>query len=214
MKFTLLLIIIVLSSNSWSTAQISDLLIFEGEEIRLHVNPLEKFYERYPDRRLKGLPASTALWRGYIATFGFDNGELVLREMESQEWDEGRSIEVSIIEKAFPTKTERKLDWYSGVLVCPRGKLVNYVHLGYASEFEKYTVFIVKNGKLDSYKKFTLRGYKKYKWKQFKAFKKTDEYTKVYDEIESQIEGDEKFDIEKFIYQSGGYTNEFIFPFK
>ena len=214
MRILLFSIIYSFCLQVWGTAQISDVIEFEGESLRLYVNPLEIFYKKHPDRRLKNLPTSTALWRGYIATFSFQGKKLILKEMESQEWDEGRPIDVSIINRAFPKLEERNLDWFTGVLVCPKGELVNYRHMGYASEYEKYTVILVKNGKLEDFKHFSLRKYRKYKWKQFKAYKKTDEYKKLYKEISLRFQDDKKFNTEEFIYQTGQYTSELLFPLK
>jgi len=36
--------------------------------------------------------------------------------------------------------------WYSGRLVIPRGKQIEYVHMDYLSRYERYTIIDIKEG--------------------------------------------------------------------
>lgn len=66
------------------TAQVPDVLIYQGDTLALYANPLEDFYhEENPRPRSFGLQGgwSTACWRGYRATWLIENDQLYLIEI-------------------------------------------------------------------------------------------------------------------------------------
>lgn len=38
--------------------------------------------------------------------------------------------------------------WFTGVLIVPRGEMVEYVHIGYQSVYERYVILVLKKGKV------------------------------------------------------------------
>ena len=52
----------------------------------------------------------------------------------------------------FPGKTKVFADWYSGVMRIPHGKMMKYVHQGYASLYEKELFLRFESGVLVSYR--------------------------------------------------------------
>jgi hypothetical protein len=51
------------------------------------------------------------------------------------------------LDKLFPDQPQPVLaKWYSGILIMPRGKLVQYVHMGYESRFERYLIMDIQEG--------------------------------------------------------------------
>ena len=152
----ILLCLFSISVNTYATAQYPDKIIYNGTEYDLFVNPLEKYFLINPDKRPKGKITSTALWRGYIATFEIIDGKLLLKDIEIQistglfpsieyEWK-------SVLSEFLDGQSYFNMDWFSGLLVIPYGKLINYVHMGYESTYEDYILLEIENGKFISEK--------------------------------------------------------------
>jgi len=80
MRNILLFVLLFFTCEAFATAQAPDFLIYKGETLELDVNPLEEYFEKNPDRRLKDAPISSGLWRGYIATFEFKKNVLTLKK--------------------------------------------------------------------------------------------------------------------------------------
>lgn len=203
MKNLLCLLLLVFSVNVQTTEQVPDYLIYDNQALELQINPLEEFFEKFPNRRIKGGPVSSGNRRGYVATFEFKENILTLNEMISENLDNDGVIKKSIIQNVFPDPTERALVWYSGVLVIPVGEMKNYVHLDYASNYENYILLKISNGNLVQSKKFTLSEYQQFKQKMFQLYKQTKEYKKLYKKLSKYPDKD--FDLEGFIYQRGNF---------
>ncbi|AWI07922.1 hypothetical protein CKA38_00405 [Ereboglobus luteus] len=169
-----------------------DILIYKGEEYSLHINPLDEFFYKNPDVKLpksSTLVISSALWRGYLATFEIKNDYFFIKNVQTLTGDGKGTAESrwkSVINDIFKETMSRRLDWFSGLLILPRGKVVDYVHLGYASTFENYTLLEIDKGKCVKERHFSTEGYSKFKKKQFKAFKKTDEYNRLINKFNEQ----------------------------
>ncbi len=128
------------------TAQIGELLIYEGEETSMTFCP--PFPEDHP--RIKTLQDdeawaaagssggeadfvfSTACWRGYIGKWEIKDRRLYLVHIVGQYQLEGD-------EPLFA-------DWFSGVLRAPKGEMLEYVHMGFGSVFEQETHIKIENG--------------------------------------------------------------------
>jgi hypothetical protein len=191
--------IVFCSCQVFATAQISDLIIYNGTKYALNSNPLEQYFEKNPDKRPQGEIMSTALWRGYVATFEIKENQLFLRDIEIQVSDTTRKKNwKSVLHEVFPDQPNIKLDWLTGLLVLPHGKLVNYVHMGYASTYENYILLEIDGGNLKKEKKFNYKDYEAFKSRQFEAFKKTDQYK----QLKAQLKADKTYDdeyIEQFL---------------
>ncbi len=170
--------------ESFATAQIPDQLIYEGKTYYLHNNPLEAYFKEHPKKRPEGDVLSTALWRGYIATFEIQNQVLVLKDIQIQvyqhqegkeEWAPNVSLK-SVLKQIFPKDEVFKIDWCTEILILPDGKIKDYVHHGYASIFEKYLLLEIKEGKLMQSKAFDSAGYLAFRKEQLQRFKQTAAY--------------------------------------
>lgn len=204
MKITSLLCLALLASVSsvLATAQISDRIEYKGEEYKLHTNPLELYFEKHPGKKPKTEIMSTALWRGYVASFAVTNGILRLKDIEIQVQVEkdggGFDYEFkSVLKDVCPDGKPLSIDWFSGILVLPYGDLKNYIHMGYASTYENYLLLEVDEGKIGKEKRLSAEEYDKFREKQFKAFKKTAEYRKLVREMKK--EGDTQKSIDEFL---------------
>ena len=67
------IVTLFLGINAFATAQYPDKIIYNGKEYDLHSNPLEEYFQKNPDKKPKATMISTALWRGYVATFEIKN---------------------------------------------------------------------------------------------------------------------------------------------
>jgi len=188
--FTIILILF-LDSIVFATGQISDNIIYKGESYTLFTNPLESYFKLHPDKRPETGIMSTALWRGYVATFEIKDKKLFVKDIEIEVWKDTMWKDTishdtewkSVLTEVFPEKDSLHTNWFSGLLVIPKGELIKYVHMGYASEYETYTVFQISNGILEKAKVFSHKDYVKFKKRQFREFQKTEEYKKIFDEL-------------------------------
>ncbi len=183
----------------FATAQQSDRIIYNGKKYALFNNPLEEYFDKYPDKRPKNDILSTSNWRDYIATFEIRNNSLLLKDIEIEVSDTSSGNEndlkyQSILNEVFPDTTQIKIDWLTGMLVLPYGKIVNYVHLGYGSTFNNYILLEIDKGNLKKEIKLNHKEYKKYRQKQFEVFKKTDEYKNLKEDSKKDGKTDKEID--------------------
>jgi hypothetical protein len=186
MKRLLLTIILTLFSGLkvFATAQFPDKINYNGKEYNLNSNPLEVYFEKNPNKRPKSEVRSSALWRGYVATFEIIDNQLFLKDIEIQYRDttskgSNNSNWKSVLNEVFADQKNIQVDWYTGLLVLPQGKVVNYVHMGYGSTYQHYTILELNKGVLTQEKQFKRKAYEKFKEKQFQVFKQTEDYHKM-----------------------------------
>ena len=186
MKRLLLTIILTLFSGLkvFATAQFPDKINYNGKEYNLNSNPLEVYFEKNPNKRPKSEVRSSALWRGYVATFEIIDNQLFLKDIEIQYRDttskgSNNSNWKSVLNEVFADQKNIQVDWYTGLLVLPQGKVVNYVHMGYGSTYQHYTILELNKGVLTQEKRFKRKAYEKFKEKQFQVFKQTEDYHKM-----------------------------------
>ncbi len=125
------------------TAQVGEILRYRGEEHSLFSNPLEQHFAR-GGTRPRFDSRSTACWRGYTATWEFQDDVLFLTDINAQV-DEN-PITVADL---FPGSNGRvRADWVKDLFRVPQGELLNYVHMGYASTYERDLFLSVWEGRL------------------------------------------------------------------
>ena len=173
----------------FATAQESDYLLYEGEKHALYTNPLDSYFEQYPEKKPESEVMSTGLWRGYVATFCITNGLLQLNDIEimTSTKDENGKSELgrqSVINHVVPKDEVLVIDWFTGILTLPQGEVENYVHMGYGSTYSKYTLLEIKNGKLGKVRQMDSEEYEIFRAHQYAAFKKTEKYREVIKEME------------------------------
>ena len=115
------------------TAQISELLHYQGRKQRMCTEPLGDYFE------LAGIEprfevSCTALWRGYVGEWSVIKGRLYLIGITGTlEGDTPASLETF-----FPGFSDRVFaHWYSGQVRLPQGRQLEYVHGGYGSTYEQ-----------------------------------------------------------------------------
>lgn len=175
---------LLLTANAFATAQYPDKIVFNGQTQMLHSNPMEAYFNKFPDKIPKTDVSFSALTRGYVATFEFDDSTLVLRDIVAISYRHDEEDSSGIGWKSFISEIQvgsepLKVDWLTGLLVVPNGNVVDYVHSGFLSSYENYTIIQVAEGLFVQDKSFSLVEYEKFKQRQFEVFKASGEYKNI-----------------------------------
>ena len=127
------------------TAQFAEKLLYQGQELTLCAEPLGPFLE-FSGSTVKFCANCSALWRGYVGTWAIENDRLYLVKLSGNVVTDGQEHEVGL-EALFPGYPHGVFaHWFSGELRCPSGALLNYVHGGFASTYEKDLFLQVRRG--------------------------------------------------------------------
>ena len=121
------------------TAQVSELIAYEGLELRLLCEPSLPLGEprlvRVTDeeaRESEAMVFSTACWRNYVAKWSVERSRLYLNDVRG----------TYRLTPGPPLFAE----WFSGTLRMAAGGLVQYLHSGHLSRFEREFFAEVKDG--------------------------------------------------------------------
>lgn len=181
--FLTIVLTLFIGLNIGATEQLPDKIIYQGKTYNLHNNPLETYFKKHPNKRPAKMMQISNLWRGYVATFEFKDNQLFLKDIEIQ-YRDTTSKEIytykwkSVLHKVIPDGKNIKIDWLTGLLVIPHGKLIEHVHMGYSSTYENYILLELENGHLKKEKHFDRNAYEAFKDQQFQVFKQTDDFKK------------------------------------
>ena len=127
------------------TAQAPEHLLYKGEELTLCSEPLGPFLE-FSGSTVKFDARCTALWRGYVGTWSIENDRLYLVAIKGSVITDDEMSEVGL-DALFPDYPDGVFaHWFTGELRCPSGALLNYVHGGYGSTYEKDLFIRVQRG--------------------------------------------------------------------
>ena len=118
------------------TAQFSERLHYRGEELALCSEPLG-YYLKTVRKDFQLEAPSTALWRGYVGTWTIENKHLYLVKLQGYKATPAGTVEIGLGDLFADFPDGVFAHWYSGELRCPMGGLLEYVHGGYASTYEK-----------------------------------------------------------------------------
>lgn len=147
------------------TAQAMDQIVYKGEEYSLASEPLYPYLGTRNDIRFYGF--STDNSRGYTATWELLDDQLFLIGLSGTMFlNDGSdaenaitdAIRVSSINKLFPDSGDKVLaNWYTGDIRIPQGKVLQYVHMGYGSLYEKDLIIQLVEGKVVNQKELDYR---------------------------------------------------------
>lgn len=197
MKFlkVLFAFIFLLSFKSFATSQVPDYLIIKEDTLAIQSNPLEGYFKDHPIPGKLRTSISSANWRGYIAYFKFLDGKLVVENIYKEIYKENSNSKAdylltSIYKDVFGTNSNFECNYYSGLLICPSGKILQYVHMGYSSIYESYNLIEIKKGVNLKSKKLNAEEFYKFKRDYFKYFKRTEEYKIKAKDFKETIQSD------------------------
>ncbi|NLJ06758.1 MAG: hypothetical protein GX437_03705 [Sphingobacteriales bacterium] len=124
------------------TAQAGERLLYKGEETWMAAEPLNQYLKKRDD--IKFISPSTACWRGYFGKWEIYDNKLYLVGLKA--YLEGyREVGLNYL---FPGQNKVFADWFSGKIRIPQGELLDYVHMGYASLYERDLILVFENGLL------------------------------------------------------------------
>ncbi len=126
------------------TAQIKELLIFEDKKYGMATEPLKPYLELLDFNEF--VAENSACWRGYYGTWEIKNNHLFLTGLHAYI----KNFNEVNLQHLFPDQTEVFAYWFNGRIFLPHGKLLKYVHMGYASVYEKTLILEFENGLLIS----------------------------------------------------------------
>lgn len=147
MKYLLIFSIFLFCKFSYGTGQVPDYLVYKGDTLAIFSNPLEKYFEQTGKRELIDFVGcgSTACWRGYKAIWELKGDKLYLVQITSCHNSCGLEIKNADLKKMFGTETVFA-NWFTGKIIVPQGERVQYIHMGYASIYEKELHISFKDG--------------------------------------------------------------------
>jgi len=88
-------------------------------------------------------PVSTALWRCYVGSWEIVDDHLYLVGIDAALEDGSKATLATI----FPDAGDRVFaDWFSGTIRIPLGKMIEYVHSGYSSTYERDMFLDIERG--------------------------------------------------------------------
>ncbi|MCW8884232.1 MAG: hypothetical protein OQK12_03120 [Motiliproteus sp.] len=124
------------------TAQIPEKIRLDGQRFSMCSTPLNDFVA-LGGRLPKFAVTCTALWRGYIGSWELLDGRLYLNGLTGS-LEDGEEITLATLFPDFPDRVFAH--WYSGTLRIPQGKLIEYHHAGFASEYERDLLLTFERG--------------------------------------------------------------------
>ncbi len=171
-----------------ATLQQPDVIVIDDVSHALNTNPLEPYLATFPERP-KGLEfTSTALWRGYVATWVLKDGRLLLQALGAEHLEQkGKGIErrqVDLWSVVFPTQEPPVVaDWYTGALIVPVGKVIGYLRFGHGSISEQYFVVSIRKGIETERLNLSGEEFRALREHRFRRFQATEEYRRLFDHM-------------------------------
>ncbi len=169
MKLNSILFFSLFSCQLFGTAQIPDILIYNGDTLMLYSVPLASYKDGQmsdPQILFNGSGCTyMACNRNYIATWEVIENEIYLTEIKNACYPnplngveasfkvnpnpDCMGVEFADLKFLFPKRFRNgrvKADWIHSKLICPHGKLIKYFHSGFNSIYEFELELDVQNG--------------------------------------------------------------------
>ena len=167
-----------------ATRQFSNRLIIDDFEYNVDFFPLKSFFDENPKKAESFNHSSTALRRGYIATFEFINNQLYVVDLHVLQYNEYKIDcypfeEISVFHKVFPNSKKVKIDWPTAVLVIPLGQPTKNDYEKGIEEYANYLILEICDGVLETKNNYKLVDFKKFMKDQYELFQKTTEYSDI-----------------------------------
>ena len=128
------------------TAQVTESLKYEGQNIALCEEPLADYFSLIGKDTPFEAP-HTALWCGYVGEWEIIDDRIYLVGLKG--WvNGGEQVNLAYVFPGFPSRVFAH--WITGTLRATRGKQLKYVHAGYASVYEQDLFFEFEAGRMKS----------------------------------------------------------------
>lgn len=193
-----------------ATLQEPEKLYYNGKIYTFYKEPLEPYFEKFPNKRVKGDLMSTALRRNYIATYEIVNREFLLKDIEIkilQGVRDGQALTTAknVVNKLKPTHQKFKLDWYSDLLVMHSGEIIQPDDQYHDHLYEQYLVVEIDSGNVTFCKEFTGSEFVLFRDQQFEYFRKTAQYRTLQDEAHERFQRWIRYKLTDDYKQTGQY---------
>jgi len=126
------------------TAQIPETITYKESQYSMFSEPLEDYFKLVGNRPDFSV-SSTALWRGYEGVWEIVNERLYLIDLTGS-LNDGKELHVAIVFNDFPDRVFAH--WFTGVIRIPQGEQTKYVHMGFASQYERELLLHFEKGVL------------------------------------------------------------------
>ncbi len=131
------------------TAQESDKLNYKRGDYSLFSDPLQQYFEKHGFKY--GLRAPhTANWRGYTADWIIADNTLILVGFNGHLAEEdpkfGRQIGMEMF--GLSSGQRMKATWFTGELRVQDGRMLEYVHAGWGTIYEREIILTIEDGQL------------------------------------------------------------------
>jgi len=125
------------------TAQLMETLYYKGEKFGMATEPLKEYLQTRSD--IKFLPRIESwCWRQYVGEWEIKNGKLYLIELHGMLAGPKKFT----VDSLFPGRKTAFAHWFSGEIRVPQGEMIEYVHLGYESIYERDLFLAFEKGLL------------------------------------------------------------------
>lgn len=131
------------------TAQESDKLNYKRVDYSLFSDPLSQYFEKHGFKY--GLRAPhTANWRGYTADWIIADNTLILVGFNGHLAEEDPKFGRKIGMEMFGLSSDQRMNatWFTGELRVQDGRMLEYVHAGWGSIYEREIVLTIEDGRL------------------------------------------------------------------
>lgn len=126
------------------TAQIPEILIYKNKKRAMCSEPLKMYFE-LSGRKIKSKYVCSALDRGYVGTWEIISDCLYLTKLQIGI----KKKSDNVLETYFPDCAGQVFArWFTGKVRVHKGKMLKYVHAGYASVYEKDLFLYFEKGVL------------------------------------------------------------------
>lgn len=124
------------------TAQVAETLIYLGEHMSMCSQPLADYFMMV-GARPSFETKSSACWRGYTGTWEIVDDRLYLIELRGV-LEDGSAVALKTVFPDFPLRVFA--NWFTDVIRIPQGALLDYVHMGYGSTYERDLLIRIARG--------------------------------------------------------------------
>lgn len=196
-------VLLTVAQPVFATSQEPDRLVLEGEQLNLETNPLSPLIQAGHITLPEPVERWSSNWRGYVATWTVSNNQLLLSKLEVLLQRVGADEKadpalVNVLSQVFPGHTQVPAEWFSGTLIVPRGEVVEYVHMGYGSTHERYTVLGVENGRIVARNDLSAKEFTDLRAERFADYQRTPEYALRFKEVSNEVSASAA---ERFLYE-------------
>lgn len=221
MKFLILLIAFLFSTQIYSTPQIPDILKYNGQEFELHsFSPAHKYFKDKGFTAPKEAIETTANYGIFLFTYEIIDKKLYLTDVEilvkKETESENNFFDIeskSMFKNYFPNDDKILMNTTKIVLI-PYGEEILTITEGWSDyHSEKYLIFEFENGKVNKSLDLNYQEFLKECKNQFKKFKKTDQYRKLKNskELKDDLKGYNLYRPKKLHIKLDQYIEKRIF---